>query len=222
MIAVVIIGMLLTGAGIVNFINRQIRHRPIPTTVAFVSTSSPTQPSVTNLVTESPKVQEVSDTENESEDSYENPSEPSPTPTRKPHATPKPQPTHTLVVLRKEIEDLLSQWDEVHHRADRYWDTSRLNTVLRGDALIQQNEAVKSLRDGNCYWIIRDVTSPRISRLDVIDSNRLIVEVEKNWDMDLYCNGKKSGDDDGPFTMRYEVERIDSRWYITEKRVIDN
>jgi hypothetical protein len=145
-----------------------------------------------------------------------------PTATRKPTPTSKPQPTNTPRVSRTEIEDLLDRWDAAHHKADRYWDTSQLDTVLYGDVLNQQIATVNLLEDRNCYWAIRDVTEPRISRFDIINSNKLIVEVDKNWDMDMYCNGKKSGDDDGPFTMRYDIERIRGRWYITRKQVISN
>jgi len=42
--------------------------------------------------------------------------------------------------------------------------------------------------------------------------------VYKNWDMDLYCNGVKEKDDDGAFTMRYNIERTDGQWYITWKQ----
>lgn len=134
--------------------------------------------------------------------------------------TPRSEPTES--VSRAEIEDLLERWDQVHHHADRHWDTNDLDTVLRGDALNQQRSTVRSLESRNCYWIIHDLAEPHITRFDVRDSDQVIVEVDKSWDMDLYCDGNKSGDDDGPFTMWYSIERINGQWYITQKRVIDN
>ena len=121
---------------------------------------------------------------------------------------------------REEIENLLARWDRIHHQVDREWDTSDLDTVLRGDALRQQRKAAASLRSNNCYWIIQDVEPARITYFEVIRPDSMIVEVHKNWDMDLYCDGAKSGDDDGPFTMRYNIDQIDGNWYITRKRVI--
>lgn len=146
----------------------------------------------------------------------------SPTPTREKEPTQTPRPEPTEFASRAEIEDLLERWKQVHHQADRTWDTSNLDTVLRGDALSQQRSTVESLKSRNCYWTIRDLAAPRITRFDVMNANRVVVEVDKSWDMDLYCSGNKSGDDDGPFTMWYNIERINGQWYITQKRVIDN
>ena len=61
--------------------------------------------------------------------------------------------------------------------------------------------------------------TPQITYLRAVNSRELIVEVRKNWDMNLYCNGSKSGDDDGPFTMRYTIEKTNGQWYITHKLV---
>lgn len=122
--------------------------------------------------------------------------------------------------LRDDIQELVKRWDELHHRADRYWETDRLNTVLRSHALQEQLETVDFLRSNNCYWTIRELTAPTITRFEAVDSETLVVEVYKNWDMDLYCSGAKEKDDDGPFTMRYEIEKIDNQWYITYKQVV--
>lgn len=144
-----------------------------------------------------------------------------PTPTREEEPTQAVEPEPTELVSQADIEDLLERWERIHHQADRTWDTSDLDTVLRGDALDQQRSVVGSLEERNCYWIIEELIDPQITRFDVIDASRVVVEVNKSWDMDLYCNGNKSGDDDGPFTMWYNIERIGGQWYITQKRVID-
>ena len=122
--------------------------------------------------------------------------------------------------LRDDIQSLVQRWDKAHKEADGpTWNTSNLYTVLRGAALQEQLSTVDSLRGKNCYWTIDELMTPQIARFEVKSSSSLVVEVRKNWDMDLYCNGSKSGDNDGPFTMYYEIEKLDGQWYITYKRV---
>ena len=132
-----------------------------------------------------------------------------PTATRKPTPTSKPRPANTPSISRTDIEDLLERWDEVHHQADRNWDTSQLNTVLHGEALSEQRTTVNTLKDNNCYWVIQDLVTPRISRYDIVNSDYLIVEVDKSWDMDRYCNGRKNGDDyNEPQKLDHELRWI--------------
>lgn len=122
--------------------------------------------------------------------------------------------------LTNDIQNLVVRWDRAHKAADGpNWDTSDLDTVLRNAALQEQLATVDSLRSRNCYWTIDELMTPQITRFDVNSSTSLLVEVRKNWDMNLYCDGRKSGDDDGYFTMRYEIERISGQWYITYKTV---
>lgn len=122
-------------------------------------------------------------------------------------------------VSRQAIEDVLDRWDQVHIYADRYLDSSTLSSVLQGAALEQQRSTIQQLRNSNCYWIVYVMESPRITSFNVINSDYVIVEVYKNWDMDLYCNGVKAGDEDGPFIARYSVERLGGQWYITHKAI---
>lgn len=215
--AILLIGILLGATGIWAVINAQNNHNVPASTASIVRNDSA---SIDDKPIASPTPRSVSQPDPTATRKPDPTSRP--TATRKPSPTSKPQPTSTPLVSRTEIEDLLDRWDEAHHQADRYWDTSQLNTVLYGDALTQQQETIRTLKNSNCYWVIRDLITPRISRFDIIDSNHLIVEVEKDWDMDKYCNGKKNGDDDGPFTMRYNIERINGRWYITQKQVSSN
>jgi len=122
--------------------------------------------------------------------------------------------------LRDDIRDLVVRWDKAHKEADGpTWDTSGLSSVLQGAALREQLATVSSLKNRNCYWTIDELMKPQITRFEVNSSTSLLVEVRKNWDMDLYCNGRKSGDDDGYFTMRYDMQKLDGQWYITQKKV---
>lgn len=122
--------------------------------------------------------------------------------------------------LRDDIKQLVQRWDRAHKAADgSSWDTSDLGSVLQNSALQEQLSTVNSLRNKNCYWTIDELMTPQIVRFEVNSSNFLLVEVRKNWDMDLYCNGTKSGDEDGYFTMRYDIENINGQWYITYKTI---
>lgn len=122
--------------------------------------------------------------------------------------------------LRADIQTLIKIWDSVHYKADRYWDTSSLQTVLRGTALQEQYDTVKWLKSKNCYWEIYELVLPEIAYFEQVNTQSLIVDVNKNWDMDLYCDGYKDADDDGPFTIRYKIDNIGGAWYITEKKII--
>lgn len=121
--------------------------------------------------------------------------------------------------LQEDIQTLIERWDRAHYAADRYWDTSDLPYVLSGAALEQQNETVTWLESNNCYWEIDELMTPQITFLEAIGTQSLIVDVRKNWDMDLYCNGLKSKDDDGYFTVRYRIDQMNDAWYITNKEV---
>jgi len=122
--------------------------------------------------------------------------------------------------LREDIQSLVERWDRAHYNADRYWDTSDLSSVLSGAALKEQQETVAFLKSNNCYWEIYELMTPEITYFEEVGARSVIVDVRKNWDMDLYCNGQKDNDDDGYFTMRYNIDNINGEWYVTEKRVI--
>ncbi len=123
--------------------------------------------------------------------------------------------------LRADIRNVIEKWDKAHYDADRYWDTSDLASVLSGAALQEQRETVKWLKSNNCYWEIYELMTPEITFFEEVGSRSLVVDVRKNWDMDLYCNGFKNDDDDGYFTVRYNIDWINSDWFITEKRIIE-
>lgn len=121
---------------------------------------------------------------------------------------------------RQAIEQQIAEWEYIHHDAVYTLNGNSLDSVLAGQALADQRAALRSLRNRGCYWQIEDVDPFQLTDVE-ISGNHAVASVEKNWDMDLFCKNRKSGDDDGPFTMRYELERIDGRWYITDKRVVD-
>jgi hypothetical protein len=123
--------------------------------------------------------------------------------------------------LQDDIKYLVERWDTAHYNADRHWDTSSLDSVLEGEALQEQRETVEWLQSNNCYWEIQELMTPEIIFLEFTDSRSLIVHVRKNWDMDLYCNDKKADDDDGYFTVKYNIDNINDKWYITRKQIIE-
>lgn len=122
--------------------------------------------------------------------------------------------------LQEDVRSLVERWDVAHYYADRYWDTGELSSVLSGAALEEQLDTVDFLKSNNCYWEIYELMTPKIIYFEAVGTRSLIVDVRKNWDMDLYCNGQKDKDDDGYFTMRYNIDEINGAWFITEKRVI--
>ncbi|MEA3351705.1 MAG: IMS domain-containing protein [Chloroflexota bacterium] len=120
-------------------------------------------------------------------------------------------------ISQAEIEELIERWDIIHEEADRNWDLSQLDTVLYGAALQQQTDTVNGLIRDNCYWTITELEPSRIEKFDYVDSTTIKVKVYKNWDMDKFCNGVKTGDEDGYFFALYDIKKINDHWLITYK-----
>jgi hypothetical protein len=110
--------------------------------------------------------------------------------------------------LKDDVRYLVERWDEVHYDADHNWDTSNLKSVLSGAALQEQRDTVEWLKSNNCYWEIYELMTPQITYFEKIGSRSLVVDVRKNWDMDLYCNDKKNDDDDGYFAIPHNLRLI--------------
>jgi hypothetical protein len=163
------------------------------------------------------------------------PSATTPTPTSRPLS---PTPTPTLLIIQPtphgppappqvadlpaEIEQVLRDWDLIHHESDRTLDPSAIPTVLTGAALTQQQQTLQKLRQGNCYWEFTDLAPSETLAYQPISANEAIVDVRKHWDGRLYCNGRFSERDsfNDPFFIRYRLIRTDG-WRIAEKKTIN-
>lgn len=124
--------------------------------------------------------------------------------------------------LSTEIEQVLRLWDKIHHRSDRTLDPSELPLILTGDALEQQRNTLKKLRDSDCYWVFTDLEPPEVLAIRELTAKEVLVDSRKHWDGNLYCRGdyiEKSSFDD-PFFIHYRMVFTD-RWRIAEKNVID-
>lgn len=125
--------------------------------------------------------------------------------------------------LPPEIEQVLTNWDRIHHSSDRTLDTSELPTVLMGQALQQQQTGLENLRKGSCYWEFTDLEPAVTLAWQQISDTEVQVDMQKHWDAKLYCKGKFSAKDSfsDPFRMRYRLLLTD-QWRITEKKVLED
>ena len=57
--------------------------------------------------------------------------------------------------------------------------------MLSGTALKEQRDTVDWLKSKNCYWEINELITPEITCFEEVGDRSLIVDVRKNWDMDL-------------------------------------
>lgn len=149
---------------------------------------------------------------------------PTSTPTRRPTTTPterptrRPTPTEVSGPARDEIQRLVDEWDRIHHDVDYTLDGSGLDSVLTGDALLQQQKVLQNLRATNCYWIFTDLEPSRITEWDVVSADEVFVTMHKHWDGKNYCKGKLTkGSFNEPFDARYQIIRTPQGWRIALK-----
>ena len=125
------------------------------------------------------------------------------------------------VLAWNEIENLLAEWDNLHHYVDNTWDTTSLSSVLTGEALEQQQETVDWLQAKNCRWSFVDLAPIEILEGEEISSDQVRVVVRKHWDADLLCNGRADpGSFDEPFVVEYSIVVESDTWKIAKKVVI--
>jgi hypothetical protein len=124
---------------------------------------------------------------------------------------------------QQEILDLVDQWDVIHHEVDYTLDPTKLPLVLTGGALRQQEQTLRNLRAGNCYWVFEDLAPSQMTVWQVISDNEVIVTMRKHWDGKLYCNGRldRQSSFDEPFDVRYQIIRTNQGWRIAEKVPLD-
>lgn len=152
------------------------------------------------------------------------------TPNDTPTMTPTATPTTIRITrgeqgpTRPEIQNLVAEWDRIHHEVDYSLDPSDLPTVLTGGALRQQEQTLRNLRAGSCYWEFTDLAPSQITEWREISANEVIVTMTKHWDGRLYCHGKpdQRSSFDEPFSVRYQIIRTNAGWRIAEKVPLEN
>jgi hypothetical protein len=124
--------------------------------------------------------------------------------------------------LPADIEQVLLEWDRIHHESDRTLDPVALPTVLTGAALTQQQQTLQKLQQGNCYWEFTDLAPSVTLAWQQLSVSEVLVDAQKHWDARLYCNGKFSERDsfNEPFLIRYRLLLTDG-WRIAEKKTIN-
>ncbi len=161
-------------------------------------------------------------------------------PTARPGATisptpmPSPPPTPTTIRVtsgprltpptQAEIQELVDQWDQIHHEVDRTLDPTDLPLVLTGGALQQQEKTLRDLKQTQCYWEFTDLAPSQITEWQEISVNEVIVTMRKHWDGRVYCKGKLDTrySFDEPFFVRYQIVRTNQGWRIAEKVPLDS
>ena len=86
-------------------------------------------------------------------------------------------------ITNEEIQTLVDLWDEIHHEVDRTLNPSRLPEVLTGGALRQQEQTLKNLKAGSCYWEFTDLSPSRITKVQEISANEVLVTMDKHGDV---------------------------------------
>ncbi|NLD71475.1 MAG: DUF4101 domain-containing protein [Chloroflexi bacterium] len=136
-----------------------------------------------------------------------------------PSPTPRPSPT---VPTREQIEaaivDAVERFQEAKEESQRTGETSGLSAVLAKSALQRQTALVDDTRAAGCYWEI-SLDSPMQVEIDELrDDNYARVTVFKTESRKKYCDGALESSVTGDaYETWYVVERIDSRWYVTER-----
>jgi hypothetical protein len=189
----VLLGLCLGGYGIAA-LSRSGNYAPTPTPWQ-VEVIAPTQTPIIQLApTKAPAV--------------------SPAPTRAPVAVPTEDPWPTLQATIVRFADIKTQ-------ATRTLDGSQYSTVLRGAALDYYLNALNVLRGNNCYWLFSN-RNIRFGQWEMPNPNYAVVYATIQETADLYCNNTLDrGSYYVPYGVRFEMEQVSGRWYISNRTVLD-
>lgn len=118
------------------------------------------------------------------------------------------------------IQATLERFAAIKTQATRNLDGSQYSTVLRGDALDYYVNAIDTLRNNNCYWIFGR-RSIHVDSWQSVNANYAIVFATIQEDAQLYCNNRlDSGSYNAPYRVRFNLERVNGRWYIVSRTVL--
>jgi hypothetical protein len=152
-----------------------------------------------------------------------------PTQPQSTRALPTPQPV--IVITRAPVavptdnplpalQATLERFAAIKTQATRNLDGSQYSTVLRGSALDYYVNAIDTLRNNNCYWIFGR-RSIHVDSWQSVNVNYAIVLATIQEDAQLYCNNQLDhGSYDAPYRVRFDLERVNGRWYIVSRTVL--
>lgn len=156
---------------------------------------------------------------------------PLPTPTPTPTRTPSPTPSRTeppssggsSIPSQVEIEaaarDVIWRYVDLKAQAVGQWQTTKLDTVLRDEALQTQLESVNWLLNNDAHWEL-DLHSLTFDRFEHKDTDYVRVLVTKVETGRYYHEGSttpstKSSYYNRRYQVWYDVRKIGERWFIT-------
>lgn len=141
-----------------------------------------------------------------------------PTPSVSPTAGPSPTPTAlSREAIEAAVREAVERFQEAKAYSQRTGDTSRLSEALAGSALERQIELVEQTKAAGCYWDISLDEPMRYEFLEVRD-DYVFVRVYKTESRRYYCGGALASSELGDaYSTTYVVERIDGKWYVTER-----
>lgn len=118
------------------------------------------------------------------------------------------------------IQATLERFAAIKTQATRNLDGSQYSTVLRGDALAYYVNAIDTLRSNNCYWVFGR-RSIHVDSWQSVNANYAIVFATIQEDAQLYCNNRLDpGSYNAPYRVRFNLERVNGRWYIVSRTVL--
>lgn len=124
----------------------------------------------------------------------------------------------SLNVNWSEIENTIKRWDEIHHYADQTLDISGLDTVLTGNALEQQINTIRDLKEKNCQWSFTDLSPAKVVSRTILSETKVLVDVQKHWDAKLYCNNSLDPQSsEKRFIAVYHLVKMNAGWRISSK-----
>jgi len=130
---------------------------------------------------------------------------------------PSPTPTDDS---RAAIQTTIERFFEIKTQALRTLDDSAFEAVLQGAALERVRNSLNTLRSKNCYWIFSNRII-QFNHWELVNPNYAVVYTRVREDANLYCNGRLDpGSYYDPYNVRFELERINGRWFITNRTIL--
>lgn len=108
--------------------------------------------------------------------------------------------------------------------ATRTLDGSAYSEVTAGDELQKRLDALDTLRAKGCYWELASQPSIQFEQYQFVNSNNVRVWATIQEDANLYCTPNPNPDPGSyhdPYRMRFDLQRIDGNWYITNREALD-
>jgi serine/threonine-protein kinase len=130
----------------------------------------------------------------------------------------RPTPTLPQAQIEASVRNAVERFQTAKEYSQKTGDTSKLATVLAGQALERQVQLVNDTKAAGCYWDINLDAPMRYEFLEVRGDSYVRVKVFKVETRKKYCGGelvKSSSVDRESYNTTYVVEQINGRWFVT-------